>query len=144
MAEIKANDFGSMFYNIMYDDSMVDQFDEFSEKYGNASDAELYTEIEKVQAEVSNEVKKKHIENLELIAKMDSIVPTETIRGIQEAKRLVKIDETSSNAKKISDRELRRQYVSPTSLLLWFLLLTVIWRGRRYYRRTLFGPFRRF
>lgn len=123
------NDFGNMFSGIIYDENIRTQFDEFSKNYSDKSEREIYREIDRVQSEVSNDIKKRHIKNLETLAQMEGFINERTVRDITRIKRLIRLDETSSS----NTKNIETQYTSPTSLLLWFLLLTSIWRGR--YRR---------
>lgn len=142
MAKKTPISFGNMFNEILYDEQVIEQFDEFSKKYKDKEDEEIYSEIDRLQKEVSEEIKKKHLKNLELLSQIEGFTTQETVREVENVKKLLKIKNSSEN-KKVSEREIRRQYVSPSSLLLWFLLLTVIYRGRkRYYRRSIFGNFR--
>lgn len=139
MPRISENNFGNMFNQIFYDDKMMEQFDTFAEQYKDISDEELYSEIDRVQSELSEEVKQKHFNNLGLLAQMEGFVPNETVQSIERAKKLIKVNTSSSRSRPLSEREIRRQFVGGASLLLWFLLLVVIWRGRRpFYGR----PFR--
>lgn len=139
MPRISENNFGNMFNQIFYDDKMMEQFDTFAEQYKDISDEELYSEIDRVQSELSEEVKQKHLNNLGLLAQMEGFVPNETVQSIERAKKLIKVNTSSSRSRPLSEREIRRQFVGGASLLLWFLLLVVIWRGRRpFYGR----PFR--
>ncbi len=144
MSELSKNNFGYMFNRVIYDEDIMKQFDEFSNEYTDKSDRELYTEIEKVQSEVSTEVKKKHINNLEHLAQMEGFMSDGTVRDIDRIKKIIKIDESSSRFKNVNRESIDAQFVSRSSLLLWFLLVTVLYRGRRRYRRPYRFPFRRY
>ncbi|WP_427339048.1 hypothetical protein [Caloranaerobacter sp. DY30410] len=131
--------FDYMFNRILYDDIIINKFDEFLKKYGDKPDRYIYQEIEKVQKEVPDAVKVRHIKNLEAISKFEGFVTEDIKREIEKLKRLINVD--SSENKKISDRELESQFFSPSSLLLWFLLLVIIYR-RRYRRPYHRRPYR--
>ncbi|KPU27987.1 hypothetical protein TR13x_01170 [Caloranaerobacter sp. TR13] len=132
--------FDYMFNRILYDDIIINKFNEFLEKYEDKSDKYIYQEIERVQKEVPDAVKRRHIKNLEAISKFEGFVTEDIKREIEKLKRLINVE--SSENKKISDRELENQFFSPTSLLLWFLLLVMIYRRRRYRKPYHRRPYR--
>ena len=143
MSEQNKNNFGYMFNRVVYDEDMISQFDEFTNEYTNKSDRELYAEIEKIQSEVDINVKKKHINNLEHLAQMEGFVSAETAQHIDRIKKLIKVDESSSSSKSVDERSFHAQFASRSSLLLWFLLVTALFRGRkRKFRRPIRRPFR--
>ena len=140
MPKASQNNFAYMFNNIFYDDNTMKQFDKFAEEYANKTDAELYEAIEKAQAEVDMETKKKHIRNLELLAQVEGFVDDATVNNINNIKSLIKIDEASSNVKRYRGRRIEPQFFGASSLLLWFLLVVVLFRGSRF-RRPFGRPF---
>lgn len=145
MPKASENSFGYIFNNIFYDEDTMIQFDEFAKEYESKTDAQLYEAIEKTQAEVDIEIKKKHIKNLELIGQMEGFIDETTTRSINEIKKLIKVEETSSRARGYSRYNRRRveaQFFSSSSLLLWFLLVTVLFRGSRFRRPFGFFSFR--
>ncbi|WP_069649366.1 hypothetical protein [Caloranaerobacter ferrireducens] len=136
----KKLNFDYMFNRILYDDIIINKFNEFLEKYADKSDKYIYQEIERVQKEVPDAVKVRHIKNLEAISKFEGFVTEDIKREIEKLKRLINVD--SSENEKISNRELESQFFSPSSLLLWFLLLVIIYRRRRYRRPYHRRPYR--
>ncbi|MTI67354.1 MAG: hypothetical protein FH753_12265 [Firmicutes bacterium] len=128
--------FGYMFNKLLYDDSVLEKLDKYSKDYENKSNREILSYIEKLQADVSNDIKLQHIKNLELLSKMEGFTEENAIVNIKYLKRLLKVNENVSNHTRLN----RNQYVSGSSLLLWFLLVTLIYR-RPFGRRR---PFRRY
>lgn len=139
MPEVSENNFGYMFNNVFYDENTMTQFEAFNEEYANKTDAELYEAIEKAQGDVDVEIKKKHIKNLELMGQMEGFIDDTTVKNINDIKQLIKIDEVPSETRRYSGRRIESQFFSSASLLLWFLLVAVLFRGRRFRR-----PFGRF
>lgn len=132
MPKTSENNFGYMFNNVFYDENILNQLEAFNEEYADKTDAELYAAIEEAQANVDNEVKKKHIKNLELMAQMEGFVSENTVRNINNVKQLIKIDETSTKSRRYSRRRIDSQFFAAGSLLLWFLLVAVLFRGSRF------------
>lgn len=138
---VNKNDFGAVFCNLFYDESILEQFQEFSTKYADVSDMEIYSQIDKLQAELSNEVKQMHIKNLDALANVEGFSEYNIAESVSEVKSLIKLD-TKSNSSPLSEEEVWSQYVGGSSLLLWFLLVTALFRGRRGFRTPFRGPFR--
>ncbi|MBS4536629.1 hypothetical protein GOQ29_13475 [Clostridium sp. D2Q-14] len=129
-----SNNFGYMFNRLFYDESVLNELEKYSSQYENISDSELYVEIERVQKEVPNEIKAQHMKNLESLSQMNMFSEGSHSSDISHLRNLVEIDESNSYPSSIS----RSQYVSGSSLLLWFLLVVALWRrpfGRRGFRR---------
>ena len=145
MPKTSENNFGYMFSNVFYDEDTMSQLDGFSKEYESKTDAQLYEAIEKTQAEVDIEIKKKHVKNLELMAQMEGFIDDTTTRSINDIKKLIEIEETSSSARgysRYNSRRIEAQFFSSSSLLLWFLLVTVLYRGSRFRRPFGFFSFR--
>ncbi|EOD00834.1 hypothetical protein [Caldisalinibacter kiritimatiensis] len=134
-----ADNFEYMFNRLLYDEAVIEELDKYSKEYQDKTDREILAEIEKVQAEVPNEVKLQHIKNLELLSKMEGFKEENPMADMEFLKQLIRVDENASESRTLS----RRQYVSGSSLLLWFLLLTVLYK-RPFNRRPFRKPFRRF
>lgn len=125
-----ANNFGYMFNRLLYDESVLEELDKYSSQYEGKSDRELHEEIQRVQKEVPNEIKVQHMKNLELLSQMDMFSQQSYKSNVSYLKSLVEIDESVPYSSSIP----RSQYVSGSSLLLWFLLVVALYR-RPYYRR---------
>lgn len=111
----------------------VDKYDEFLKQYGEKSDEELFDEINKLQSEVPDDIKKIHLRNLDRLSRMEGFVDSKVRERIDYIRETIKIEESS-------DRRYSRnvQYFGGSSLLLWFLLVTALFRRpiyRRGYRR---------
>jgi len=124
------NNFGYMFNRLFYDEPVLNKLEEYSKQYENKSEREIYSEIQRVQKEVPNEVKVQHLKNLELLSQMDMFSQQSHKSNVSYLRDLVEIDENDYNSSHLS----RSQYVTGSSLLLWFLLVTSLYR-RPYYRR---------
>ncbi|RKD30880.1 hypothetical protein [Thermohalobacter berrensis] len=130
------NNLAYMLNRIMMGEEEYKKFEEFMDEYGDKSDDYLYREIEKVQAEVSNDLKRQHLKNLEYVAKMEGFVTDETRRKIERVKGIIKIDEDVESRSPYYRRPYyyRGDFFRGSSLLLWFLLLTLLFRQRRFRR----------
>jgi hypothetical protein len=128
------HNFGYMFNRILYDDYVLDELEKHSKKYENISDRDLIYEIERVQKEVPNEVKLHHMKNLEALTQMNTFSQQSSSDNLPYLKDLIKVDENVPSSSRLS----RSQYVSGSSLLLWFLLVVALYRrpfGRRGFGR---------
>lgn len=123
------NNMNYLLNRMIIGEESVDRYDEFLNEYGQKSDEELYQEISKVQADVSNEAKKIHVRNLERLSRMEGFVDDDVRRRVEKVKGLIKIEESGSRRYSRGSA----QYFYGTSLLLWFLLVTALFR-KPYYR----------
>ena len=103
------------------------EFKEFSKKYENKSKRYIAKEILKTKSSVSQEVIQQHVHNLDLMAQMQGFVNEEKVANIEYAKKLLLQETPYSNRRNIQPSSIETQYVSGTSLLLWFLILVMIW-----------------
>lgn len=126
------NNSGKMIVKAFINDEAYGKYEKFLEEYGEKSDQDLYKEIENVQSEVSNDIKKQHLNNLELLGKMNGFISDEIIKRINYTKKIIIIEEENNSL----SNNVEGQFFGGASLLLWFLLVTVIFRkGKRRRRR---------
>lgn len=104
------------------DNESYNKYSEFVEDKKDKSDRYFYNEIEKVQSEVSNELKARHLNNLEYLSKMEGFINDDIKRKIEYIKSLIKVEESESL------QDIESQFFGGSSLLLWFLLVTVLFR----------------
>lgn len=104
------------------DNETYNKYSEFVEEKKDKSDRYFYNEIEKVQSDVSNELKARHLNNLEYLSKMEGFINEDIRRRIEYIKSLIKIEESESL------QDIESQFFGGSSLLLWFLLVTVLFR----------------
>lgn len=104
------------------DNETYNKYSEFVEDKKDKSDRYFYIEIEKVQSEVSNELKARHLNNLEYLSKMEGFINEDIKRKIEYIKSLIKVEESESL------QDIESQFFGGSSLLLWFLLVTVLFR----------------
>ncbi len=101
----------------------LDLFNQHMEKYGGMTDSQIYNEINAVKDQVSSEVVRQHMTNLDAIAQMQGFVDNHTRQRIARTKEIL----ASSSGSNASQR-VETQFFGGSSLLLWFLLLVSIWR----------------
>lgn len=125
--------FADMLNRSMLTAEQNQQFDNFLEQYKNKSDREIYGEIERVKNDLSDSILEKHIRNLDHLSKMEGFVTNQNRRKIETIKRIL----TTKNNHSVNRESdgIEAQYVSGSSLLLWFLTLVAIWPRGPYYRR---------
>ncbi|MBS4534621.1 hypothetical protein GOQ29_03225 [Clostridium sp. D2Q-14] len=124
------NNMGHLLNRMILGEESVDKYDEFLKEYGQKSDEELFVEIDKIQKEVPDGIKSIHLRNLDRLARMEGFVDSDTIDKIDYVKKIIKVEESSN--RRYSGVNV--QYFGGTSLLLWFLLLTVLFRRPRFRR----------
>lgn len=122
-----------MINRMILNDEEMKKFEKYMEEYGQTPDRYLLREISRVQRELPNELKMQHINNLEQLSKMQGFVDDEVINKINSVKRIIVID-NNSNTNNIENINEDMGYFEGSSLLLWFLLLTFLFRRRNYYR----------
>lgn len=98
-------------------------FNEYMEKYGGMTDNQIYGEMNIVKGQVSSEVVRQHIQNLDAIAQMQGFVDNNTRQRINKTKEVL-----TSTVGQNSKSNVDAQFFGGTSLLLWFLILVSIWR----------------
>lgn len=122
----KDNNMSYMLSGIMFGQKGLEEFDKFLDEYGDKTDEELYEEVSRIQDQVPVELKKKHLNNLEQLAKMQGFVNDETREKINKIKELINVDTVSSWGR----RRINSQFFfGGASLLLWFLLVVILFRG---------------
>lgn len=125
--------FKNMFNRIFYDEETSKQLEKYADEYRDKSDDEIYQEIERVQVDVPNDVKQRHIQNLESLAKMEGLIGRDAVKTIDKLKGMIKIDEEASSTRnryrgRYRARSIEAQFVTGASLLLWFLLVVILFR----------------
>lgn len=122
-----ANSFAYFLNQKILSPEQTKEFKEFSKKYENKSKRYVAREILKTKSNVSEEVIQQHVHNLDLMAQMQGFVDEEKVANIEYAKNLLLQETPYSNNRYTKRSSVEAQYVSGTSLLLWFLLLVIIW-----------------
>jgi hypothetical protein len=124
----------SMNYNIeqiIWPAEEMGKFDEYHQQYGNMPDKVIFQEIMKVKSEVSQELIQKHVHNLEALAQLQGFTNDTQKQRIDYVKSIL----NAPVRQRVAESDVESQlFFGGTSLLLWFLLLTSIWR------RPLLGP----
>lgn len=100
-----------------------DRFNEYVGKYGGLSDYQIYDEINTVKGQVSSDVVKQHMQNLDAISQLQGFVDNHTRQRILKTKELL-----ASTAGGNTKSNVETNYFGGSSLLLWFLVLVSIWR----------------
>ncbi len=100
-----------------------DLFNQYMEKYGGMTDSQIYNEINVAKGEVSGDVVRQHITNLDAIAQMQGFVDNHTRQRIVRTKEVL-ASNLSSNVR----HNVESHFFGGSSLLLWFLILVSIWR----------------
>ncbi|AOT71596.1 hypothetical protein [Geosporobacter ferrireducens] len=126
-------EYGYLLNPITMEQTHSEKFQEYMKQYEGASERQIMSEIMRVRGEVSKEVVDKHIKNLELMGQMEGFSNAEVRERIAMVKNMLIV-----NAPAASSRTVETTQFGGSSLLLWFLLLSAIWR-RPFFRRPGFG-----
>jgi hypothetical protein len=111
---------------LIFPADQMEQYNEFKKQYGNMPERQIYREIGRLKNQVSQEVLDQHIKNLDAVSNMEGFI-TEGQKGkIAQVKSLLGYN-NASRARGSQDSRVETEYVSGTSLLLWFLILVAIW-----------------
>lgn len=121
------NNFPRMVNRFILNDEQMDQFDVFMQKYGNQPERVIYREINRVKDEVSEDVLNQHINNLDALSQMEGFVTDVNRQRIANVKNILTSNKSSFYRRNRRSSYPSAQFVSGTSLLLWFLILVAIW-----------------
>lgn len=116
----------------------IEQFNEFVKQYGNLPDKYIFREIAKVKNEISSDMLQQHVKRLDSLSKVEGFVTDYHKQRIDMVKRILASETKVSQPKSQQQAGIETQFWTGSSLLLWFLLLTAIWR-RPFFRRPYFG-----
>ena len=133
-----SNDVANIINKMILSEDLTKNYEEFQKKYSDKSNDYLLQEIDKVKDEVSQEIRLQHIKNLEQLSQMEGFVTDEVRQKIAVVKEVLNVEDMSSNV----NPNPSNQFFSGSSLLLWFLLVTVLFRPG-FFRRPFRRPFRR-
>ena len=106
----------------------MEEFNKFITEYGAAPDRYLYSEISRVKNEVSSEMIQQHIKNLDSLGQMEGLVNDQHRQRIEMVKRILTTE--TKRSKYAQSQPKAEIFFGGSSLLLWFLILTAIWRRR--------------
>ena len=130
-------EYGYLLNPIVMEKTHYEKFEEYMKQYEGASERQLMSEIMRVRGEVSSEVVNTHIRNLELMGQMEGFADAQIQQRIAMMKNML-----TANAAASSGTVETAQW-GGSGLLLWFLLLSSIWRrpgfGRPGFGRPGFG-----
>ncbi|WP_053955698.1 hypothetical protein [Inediibacterium massiliense] len=118
-----------MYYYMMgsmpYMPYTMNPYDEFIAQYANLPQEDIWDEMYKLKNQVPQNLIQQYIHELDYFMETGTIYSPEQIETIDKIKDILMESSTLSAP--------QTQYVSGTSLLLWFLILTAIWpKGRPY------------
>ncbi|MCT4593570.1 MAG: hypothetical protein N4A57_04770 [Anaeromicrobium sp.] len=102
-----------------------EEFEKFRNEYKNKNKRQISRDILRLKSRVSQDVIDQHIQNLDALAQMQGFVTDETRSNIEYVKRL--LSQNTRVRPGANSYPPQQQYVSGTSLLLWFLILAAIW-----------------
>lgn len=111
-----------------------EKFQEYMKQYEGASERQIMAEIMRVRGEVSQEVLNAHFKNLELMGNMEGFGNEQIRQRIAMMKNMLAANTPAASSRTVETA----QFFGGSSLLLWFLLLTAIWR-RPFFGRPGFG-----
>lgn len=126
-------EYGYLLNPVVMEKEHLEKFEEYMKQYEGASERQIMSEIMRVRSEVSKEVVDTHIRNLELMGQMEGFTNAEIRQRIDMMKNML-----AANAPAASSGRVETAQFGGSSLLLWFLLLTAIWR-RPFFGRPGFG-----
>ncbi len=106
---------------VIFPSDQMEKYNEYQKQYGNLPTRQIFREMARVKGEVSQEVLDQHIQNIDALSNMGGFITDSQKGRIEQVKTLLKYPnaETAKNVE--------TEYVSGTSLLLWFLILVGIW-----------------
>ena len=110
---------------LIFPADQIEKYNEFKKQYENVSTRQIYREIARLKNEVSQEVLDQHIQNLDAIANMGGFINEGHKGKIEQIKSLLGYQNVSRA--RGSSLRVETEFVSGTSLLLWFLILVAIW-----------------
>ena len=135
MQDFFENPFISTFNEMALTEDDLTKIEQYQEIYADKPENYLLREIIETKNMVSENVLKQHINNLNLMSQMEGFVSREQKNKIEYLKNLLESDTTvyRRRGRRMPDVQ-EQSFVSGSSLLLWFLLLSVIWRRPFIYR----------
>ncbi|PAB60623.1 hypothetical protein [Anaeromicrobium sediminis] len=125
MKDMSAHAFAYVLNSSLLSPEEQEEFEKFRKDYENKNKRQISREILRIKSRVSPEVIDQHIHNLDTLAQMKGFVTDETKANIEYVKRLLSQNTRVRSAGKPYPPQ--PQYVSGSSLLLWFLVLVAIW-----------------
>jgi hypothetical protein len=111
---------------LIFPADQMEQYNEFKKQYGDLPERQIYREIAKLKNQVSQEVLDQHIKNLDAVSNMEGFITEDQKGKIAHIKSLLGY-KNASRVKDSQNSRVETEYVSGTSLLLWFLILVAIW-----------------
>lgn len=111
---------------LIFPAEQMEKYNEFKQQYGNLSERQIYREIARLKNEVSQEVLDKHIKNLDAISNMEGFITEDQKGKIEQVKSFIGYN-NAARARSSQNSRVETEFVSGTSLLLWFLILVAIW-----------------
>lgn len=129
MKDLFDNPFIHLFHEIALTKEDIAQLEEYHEQYANKSENYILRKIIETKNILSKEVLQQHQKNLSLLAQMEGFLSEEQKKKIQYLIHLLESDIAVRRRRgtNISDVE-EQSFKGRSSLLLWFLLLSIIWR----------------
>ena len=105
----------------------MEKFNGLMKQYGNMPSRQIYREIARVKNDISKEVIDQHIKNLDALSAMGGFVTEEQKGKMERVKTLLKSETAYQVPGSNQSSSVETEFVSGTSLLLWFLILVAIW-----------------
>jgi len=130
MPEKYNNDFAYNFSKALLKEEELKKIDEYTNQYVDMPDRYIFQEIMRAKAAVPQNILDQHIKNLEHFSQMEGFV-TEPMK--QRINQIKKILSSPVGTKNTQSTDVDSQFFfGGSSLLLWFLTLTALWRRRGY------------
>ncbi len=117
---------------IIFPNNQMEKFKEYIEQYKNASEKQIFREMIVLKNQVSKKVLDYHIKNLEALQKTEGFLGEEQKQRIEMVKKILTTETNIPSRRNMQSLKPETNYINPTSLLLWFLILVSIW-GRGYW-----------
>ncbi|SHJ94367.1 hypothetical protein SAMN02745975_03284 [Geosporobacter subterraneus DSM 17957] len=127
-------EYGYLLNPMIMEKTHYEKFQEYMKQYEGASERQIMAEIMRVRGEVSQDVLNAHLKNLELMGNMEGFGNEQIRQRIAMMKNALAAGAPAASSRTIETA----QFFGGSSLLLWFLLLTAIWR-RPFFGRPGFG-----
>ncbi|MFZ5967441.1 MAG: hypothetical protein ACOYVK_09755 [Bacillota bacterium] len=125
------NSFAYSFNKAVLSEDQMKEIDTYMQAYANVPDQYILRDIMRVKSQVTPDILNQHIKNLDHLSQMEGFVTEDTKERIDRVKRI--LTRTSGRSSKIQQSNPESQiFFGGAGLLLWFLLLTAIWRTPYY------------
>lgn len=129
MRDLFDQPFVYLFHEIALSKEDIAQLEEYHKEYANKSETHILRKIIEIKNTLSKEVLQQHKKNLNLLTQTEGFLSEDQKKKIQYLIHLLDSDIALRRRKGVEfSGEKEQSFKGKNSLLLWFLLLSIIWR----------------